>query len=222
MDTRYITDGTEMRKTPVIHKVKAHLRETEDGAVPIKAHIRGHRQRLPKKPQTTTYLDPVPQSLTGKDAVLTLKEKLEKAGLGRLSTFGGGEIRGWTRAMGSTGFSVAPARSWKNGVSTDIPDEVDWHIVVSGKNAGLRYREYEEWHGERQGVMRMHDPIDPNSINPRIKKVFESLGMEVKEVKNTGHQLHWDDDVDYNIITKRPKWLLDPTPDEQKRMRYGG
>lgn len=127
-----------------------------------------------------------------KQACENLKDGLEAAGLGRTSKLAGGEVRGWTNAIGSTGFSVRKTK-W-----SDAPC-LDWHVVVSGKNAGIRFKEYSEFQdGE---VVELHRPIDADKIHEAIANVFHGLGLTVREVRTTGWQCHWDDDIDYNIIT---------------------
>lgn len=136
----------------------------------------------------------------GKKECQELHDALDAAGLGRTSNLGGGELTGLTNAIGSTGFSVRRT-DW-----CDAPS-LDWHVVVSGKHAGIRFRNYTEYTSE--GEMEMHKPVDADKIHEAIANVFHSLGMTVREVRTTGWQCHWDDDIDYNIITDMVPTLSD-------------
>lgn len=139
------------------------------------------------------------QRYTGKEAVKKLRTFLAIHNVSRTDSkyLTGGEERGWTDAYGSTGFSI---RKLDNG-------KLDWHVVVSGKKAGLKYYEFEE---ERDGeYYSMHEPKNPKSLIPRVKKAFKEMGLDPEEVRYTGYQRHWDDDVSYNVVTERPKWLTD-------------
>ena len=134
--------------------------------------------------------------LTGTQAATKVKQALEKSGLGRTSSYDGGKITGWTNNLGSTGFSVRKDRDGK----------LDWHVVISGKKH-LPYEDYEE---RRDGdTYTLHRPVNPQSLEPKIKKVFQSLKLKVLKVRYSGHQAMWDDDVTYNITTERPTWLSD-------------
>lgn len=70
---------------------------------------------------------------TGKDWAAAVVQALAAAGMPRNSKLAGGEITGWTTALGSTGFSLR---------LTDT-GQIDWHIVISGKPL-LEYRQYQE------------------------------------------------------------------------------
>jgi hypothetical protein len=134
--------------------------------------------------------------VTGKRAVLAVQEALGEAGLGRTSGYSGGEITGWIdrNQYGSTGFSV---KKLSDG-------DLTWHVVISGK-PHLRYR---EWTERRDGdSIDLHEPVNPNALAPRIRAAFETLGLKVRKVEHTGAQMHWDDDVDYEIVTDHPEWL---------------
>lgn len=137
---------------------------------------------------------PVPRR-TGQEMARLLKQALADAGMPRTSSYeGGGELTGWTCSMGSTGFSL---RKTDDG-------GVDWHLVVSGEPL-MQFEEYEDaWDGD---VNVLHRPTNPEVLYPRIKAVFESLGIAVQEVRYTGHQTMWDDDVSYNVRTAMPVWL---------------
>lgn len=138
----------------------------------------------------------------GLAAVTKVRDAMDAAGLGRTSRMNGGELTGWTRSLGSTGFSV---RQKEDGT-------VSWHVVVSGK-PHLRYRDY-EWEGDS-----LHEPTDPDVLCPRIRRVFEGLGLAVASVRYAGHQTMWDDDVEYDVETARPGWLEDVPPPPARTYR---
>lgn len=143
-------------------------------------------------------------AMTGLEAVTAVRQALAEAGMPRTSGFGGAEMRGWIAGnrSGSTGFSVRPL---ENG-------NLDWHIVISGK-PHLRYKETRCLDDERG-----HEPINPEQLCPRIQGVFEQLGMSVLRVRDSGYQMVWDDDVEYNVETLRPDWLLPPPAPKESRM----
>lgn len=146
---------------------------------------------------------------TGLEAVTELHQKLAAAGMPRTSTLNGGALRGWTETYGSTGFSI---RREENG-------DLQWHLVVSGKPL-FAYREYEH-HGINGETYDYHEPRNPESLLPRLRAVFEDMGLTVKSLACTGHQLMWDDDVEFSVVTKHPDWLEEysrpkPAP------RFGG
>lgn len=130
---------------------------------------------------------------TGLEAVTELYQKLAAAGMPRTSTLTGGEMTGWTEAYGSTGFSIRREDS----------GDLQWHLVVSGKPL-FPYREYVHRSGNEY-----HEPINPESLFPRLRAVFKEMGVNVKSLRYSGHQLMWDDDVTFNVITEHPTWLED-------------
>lgn len=131
---------------------------------------------------------------TGMEAVTELYQKLAAAGMPRTSTLNGAEMTGWTEHYGSTGFSI---RREENG-------DLQWHLVVSGKPL-FAYREYDHWsEGECYGY---HEPVNPESLFPRLRDVFQEMGLTVKEMRKSGHQLMWDDDVCFSVVTDHPEWL---------------
>lgn len=135
--------------------------------------------------------------ISGVRATLAVQHAMDQAGLKRTSTLNGGEINGW----------IEPQyyRSHGFGVKLDKrPGELDWSVVVSGK-PHLRYEENKYFDGDE--AMTSNDPVNPERLYDRIKKVFESLGIVVHQVEYTGHQTMWDDDVNYNIRTNHPDWL---------------
>jgi len=219
-----------MRRTPVKHVVDSYKK---DDGTKVRKHTKGSgaKKTTPKMPsslkKTTSPILKVPRTdrklrikgpLDGRAAVQTVMDALKSKGLYRVeSSLRGGELTGWTNASGSTGQSVKVWTKYKKGEGTHMPDFVDWHITLSGKTIGLSYDNRTEWE-EGRGAMSMHVPIHPESVLPKINYVFEKiLGLKVKESRSSGWQEHWDDDVDFNIITKRPKWLADPTREELRR-----
>jgi hypothetical protein len=135
--------------------------------------------------------------VSGVRATLGIQHAMNAAGLGRTSTLNGGEINGWIEAnyYRSHGFGVKQDK--RQG-------ELDWSVVVSGR-PHLRYEESRYF--EDDEVLTSNDPQNTEVLYPKIKKVFESLGMTVHQVEYTGHQTMWDDDVSYNIRTNHPEWL---------------
>jgi len=136
-------------------------------------------------------------TIGGTRAVLAVKAALEEAGLGRTSTMGGGGIAGWipSNQFGSTGFSI---RREKDG-------SLGWNVVISGE-PHLGYRRH------RSGDTDLHTPVNPERLCPRIRRVFESLDIRVEDVRVSGWQEHWDDDVEYLVTTAHPAWLGQPDP----------
>lgn len=139
-------------------------------------------------------------TLVGIEAAQMIKNALAEAGMPRTSGMSGGEVTGWTQAYGATGFSLRAGKG-RRDIGRLPEGQVDWHIVVSGKPL-LAYREYEGEDGDTY-----HEPIRPESLCPRIRQVFEALGMTVHKVTYSGHQTVWDDDITYNVITDEPAWL---------------
>lgn len=136
---------------------------------------------------------------TGLQAVTELHQKLAAAGMPRTSELNGGALKGWTESYGSTGFSIRREES----------GDLQWHLVVSGKPL-FRYREYEHWsNGESYDY---HEPLNPETVLPRLRAVFEGMGLMVKSLSYTGHQLMWDDDVEFSVVTDHPQWLEQYSP----------
>ena len=135
--------------------------------------------------------------VSGVRATLAIRHAMAEAGLGRTSNLNGGEINGWIEAhyYRAHGFGVKQDKR---------PGELDWSVVVSGK-PHLRYEENRYFDGDEP--MTSNDPTNQEILYPKIKKVFESLGIVVHHVEYTGHQTMWDDDVSYNIRTNHPDWL---------------
>lgn len=135
----------------------------------------------------------------GKRLMTDIKDKLAAAGLQRTSKWAGGEISGLisSGSIGSTGFSVA-----------DTGDGLRFNVVISGKNAGVRYSNYERMetrqHGNGESYnerVQLHKPDNAEKLTPKIKSVFESMGFKVKSARNTGWSEMWDDDLDYTVMT---------------------
>jgi len=127
---------------------------------------------------------------SAKAVMQLIKDSLAKARMPRISKYRGGEITGWTNSLGSTGFSVREEK----------PGLLDFHVVISGKKAGVRYRtEFDRHTGDEVSV-----PADPDKLLPKIKSVFKKLGLNVLKAAHTGHQLMWDDDIEYNVKVKVP------------------
>lgn len=145
-------------------------------------------------------------TMNGKQFVQWVADELAKDGLVRTSTMGGGEITGWTNSVGSTGRSIRDLG--KHSWGEREPGKVDLHIVLSGEACGLSYRSYKEY-SEDSGVMNMHEPINQDRLCPKIKATLTRIGLKVHEVRASGHQCHWDDDVNFNAKIDRPSWLLD-------------
>jgi len=150
-------------------------------------------------------------TLTGMQFIEWIRDNLEHDGLVRTSSMSGGEMRGWTTSFGSTGYSIrkmyGPYLTGFDHAKINKGD-IDMHLDLSGKEIGLTYRKYTEWEDDR-GEMTFHDPINPDKINPKIKKTLERLGLNAKEIRHTGSQTYWDDDVSYNVLMTRPKYLSD-------------
>lgn len=132
------------------------------------------------------------------EAVTMVRDAMVVAGLPRTSRFAGGKLTGWTEARGCTGFSIR-----------EQGDEILWRVVVSGR-PHLRYDEYDS-DGDR-----LHEPVTPERLCPRIRSTFEAQGLTVLDVAYRDHQTMWDDDVGYEVRTARPDWL-EPKPAQSPR-----
>lgn len=124
--------------------------------------------------------------MTGLQAAERVRNDLETSGLPRKSKLNGGEITGWTSAMGCTGFSIR----------TNGPG-ITWHLVVTG----IPHLEYQE---DQDGL---HRPVNPDSLNDRIAKIFKDWGLTVHDTRCMGFATAWDFDVHYEVTTNRPDWL---------------
>ncbi len=136
--------------------------------------------------------------VSGLRATLAVQHALNEVGLKRSSNLNGAETKGWMAMQyhRAAGFGVKP-------IKEGSPD-LDWSVVISGR-PHMRYEENERWVNDE--VETSKDPVNPEVLYPKIKAVFESLGMQVKKVEKTGHQTMWDDDVNYNVHTDHPAWL---------------
>lgn len=142
---------------------------------------------LPSTPTPPMALPP----LSGRQAVHFLRDRLAEAGLPRTSHFAGAEINGWiaTNRLGSTGFSVR---------LTENDQKIDWHLVVSGQ-PHFRYANRSD---------RSYYPVDPERLVPTLRTVFRRIGLEPESIRCTGWATGYDDDVEFNVLTERPSWLL--------------
>lgn len=149
--------------------------------------------------------------VNGTRAVMAVRAALAEAGLGRTSPYSGAAVAGWIPGnhLGSTGFSVR-----KNADGS-----LGWHVVISGK-PHLSYRRWTE-HGDGGDSTELHEPVDPERLCPRIEAAFETLGIDVKEVRYGGAQMMWDDDVEYDIVTAHPDWLGPSDPSNRPQAGDG-
>jgi len=129
----------------------------------------------------------IQKAMEGKEVAKLVAQSLAKAGMPRLSKYSGGEITGWTRSIGSTGFSLRDAKG-----------NIEFNVVISGKNAGVKYEE----------TSKGHEPVDAKKLCPKITAVFKRLGFKVKSCKATSWQLVFDDDIGYTVVTDWPEWVL--------------
>lgn len=144
------------------------------------------RSNVQPPPKVAAVEAKASRAMTGLEAVTLVKQALADAGMPRTSRMNGGELTGWTTNCGSTGFSIREAEG----------GDLLWHIVLSGKPL-LDYRHTEDG----------HQPIRPEVLFSRLHHVFTSLGLAVLDVRLSGYQEMWDDDVEYTVVTKRPDWL---------------
>ena len=139
-----------------------------------------------------TINQPTQELRTAAQTVQDLRTALEAAGLPRASKYNGAEMTGWTDHLGHTGYSVRPC---KDGT-------LQWHVVISGKPHLAYQRDFDGYSDDE-----LSRPVNPESLIPRIRKVFEQMGLTVFDARCSGWSTAWDDDVDYDIITPRPAWL---------------
>ena len=147
------------------------------------------------------------ETKTALDVCQSIMDALKEAGLARTSTMSGGELAGWTDAIGSSGFSCLALSTpdIRRFVQAPANAQLMWHVVISGK-PHLRYTEYQDI-TDRGDTISMHSPDAPELLFPRISAVFLRLGFVVQETTYSGCQGHWDDDVEYNVFTSHPSWL---------------
>lgn len=136
--------------------------------------------------------------ITALEMCQQIKDALAKAGLPRTSGLHGAQITGWTKSIGSTGFSCKYLPDDEERRFAGAPPDASlmWHIVVSGR-PHLIYRE----HFGRDGVT-LHDPANPELLFAPIRNVFRQLGLDVVGVRLAGWRDFENDDVAYNIYTK--------------------
>ena len=163
----------------------------------------------------TTALDKLPVTSNGKhdwttsgskEFMQAVKDNLAKVGLPRTSTLNGGAITGYTTHSGSTGYSVAFLRP-EYAKMYEVSQErqlLNFHVVVSGEAAGLKYEPDYSWDDDADydDEPEYHKPVNPELLEPKIKAVFESMGIKVILVKVSGWQTHWDDDIEYTVLAE--------------------
>ena len=132
------------------------------------------------------------KEMGAKEFMTSIRDALAKGNMPRIANTSGAAIRGWTNSIGSTGFSVK-----------DKGKDIDIHIVISGKKAGIKYKRIYDRDGSEYD-----EPANQDSLHPKIKQIINKLGIQVKNIRSSGHSGSFDDDVTYNIIAKRPKWLI--------------
>ena len=179
----------------------------EDAPVVLVEDARGSKILYADDGGTVVKVKTTSPGLTGKEYTAKVRDALARAGLGRSNdSTRGGEVTGWVKPnqYGSLGFYV---RAAPGGM-------VHWGVVVSGKAAGLRYREWEEDQGRDDDddgdTITLHEPVNPRGAESRVADVVrKALGVKVAVAKYAGHSRHWDDDVEYVVTTERPPDLLD-------------
>lgn len=129
-----------------------------------------------------------------------VRDSLAHAGMPRVGREGepGAEVSGLVPrgAFGDTGFSVQELSQ----------KELEFHIVISGKQAGVDYTEWSDWQAG-VGAMKAHEPINQKSLHQRIRDCFRDMGFEVKKVKNDSFEKYDNDDLTFNVITDYPDLL---------------
>ncbi len=135
-------------------------------------------------------------------------EQLEQAGLPR---HGENKERLYTglvnpEAFGDTGFSVKEIS----------PRELEFHIVISGKSAGVEYNEWTDWQAG-YGTMHAYEPLNQKTLHGPIREAFREMGFEVKRVKNDSYEKYGNDDVTYIVVTDYPEILkIAPSGDSSR------
>lgn len=163
------------------------------------------RTIYPDKTPVSAFSVPKPTyPMGGKTAALRVRQALAERGFVRSSCLNGANLVGWIpqNVFGSTGYSVK--------FDPDNPKQVIWNVVISGK-PHLMYEEEEENQGtdEDPDYIDFHHPVNPDSLGPALTEALTTLlGLNVISVRSGGYQTHWDDDVDFRIITTRPDWLV--------------
>jgi hypothetical protein len=136
----------------------------------------------------------------GKVLMRHVREQLAAADLPRLGSEldPGAETTGLIPkgAFGDTGFSVQELSE----------RELEFHIVISGENAGIEYNEWSEWQGGH-GTMKCRQPTNQRSLHVKIRDTFREMGFDVKKVKNDSYEKYDNDDVSYVVITDYPEIL---------------
>jgi len=105
----------------------------------------------------------------------------------------------------SLSYNIRPYTVENGSLNTpNSPDDVERLLIkvhTDGKEAGLSFTESVEKQGE-DDLIHVHDPVDKDKIHYEIRKAVEQAGFNVSQVKNGGHQRHWDHSVNYNVEVK--------------------
>lgn len=149
---------------------------------------------------------PTPTPTNALRIMKTVREALKAARLDRTQATTGAELRGWTDSLGSTGFSIR-----------DGGDYWDMHVVVDGKAAGLRYDERFRYDAAGD-LVDDYEPIEPEKLLPRVKKVIRSLGLRPSKARATGWSTSWDYDVGFNLHIPKTSWVDAGTVEEKARV----
>jgi hypothetical protein len=91
-------------------------------------------------------------------------------------------VRGWStpNLVDHTGFSLR-----------QVGEHVEAMVFVD-ERAGLNQRHYTDDDGTE-----LHEPVDPERIEPKIARILGDAGLEVRSVSYAGHQGLWDETVHY-------------------------
>jgi hypothetical protein len=133
----------------------------------------------------------LPNQAESKAECQEVKDALANAGLPRTSKYNGGEITGETESIGSTGFSFRREDGKRY-----------WNIVISGKNAGVKYKDKRSIDPSSDEVPTLHVPVNADILISDIKQVFRKLGYNPTSIRLSGWSEMWDDDLNYEVITE--------------------
>lgn len=130
---------------------------------------------------------------------------------------------GWTKAMGSTGFSLKPyIGTPEENEGADDPRDADLllvHLSVDGKESGLSYSEDKEVRDDGE-VIRVHHPRRPEQLTTDVEAALTAAGFDtVHSVRNSGHQTHWDYTTHYSAFVGVPEDLTRPKPSRGRSRR---
>jgi len=94
-------------------------------------------------------------------------------------------VRGWSppNLVDHTGFSLR-----------QVGEHVEAMVFVD-ERAGLNQRRYIDDDGTE-----LHEPVDPERIEPKIARILGDAGLEVRSVSYAGHQGLWDETVHYRAV----------------------